>query len=29
MEIGLYTFGDVGTDPVTGRRIGPPSASAT
>src|SRR5215211_6581320 len=23
MEIGLYTFGDVGTDPVTGRRVGP------
>ncbi len=23
MEIGLYTFADVGTDPVTGRRIGP------
>ncbi|WP_414472137.1 LLM class flavin-dependent oxidoreductase [Microvirga sp. M2] len=23
MEIGLYTFGDVGADPVTGRRIGP------
>jgi probable LLM family oxidoreductase len=23
MEIGLYTFGDVGTDPVSGRRIGP------
>jgi probable LLM family oxidoreductase len=23
MEIGLYTFGDVGTDPVTGRRIDP------
>ncbi|MDQ4136306.1 MAG: LLM class flavin-dependent oxidoreductase [Pseudomonadota bacterium] len=23
MDIGLYTFGDVGTDPVTGRRIGP------
>jgi probable LLM family oxidoreductase len=23
MEIGLYTFGDVGTDPVTRRRIGP------
>jgi probable LLM family oxidoreductase len=23
VEIGLYTFGDVGTDPVTGRRIGP------
>jgi probable LLM family oxidoreductase len=23
MEIGLYTFGDVGTDPVTGRQVGP------
>jgi probable LLM family oxidoreductase len=23
MEFGLYTFGDVGTDPVTGHRIGP------
>jgi probable LLM family oxidoreductase len=23
MELGLYTFGDVGTDPKTGRRIGP------
>ena len=23
MEFGLYTFGDVGTDPQTGRRIGP------
>src|SRR3954467_1681177 len=23
MEIGLYTFGDVGADPVTGHRIGP------
>src|SRR5918995_2784590 len=23
MEFGLYTFGDVGTDPVTGNRIGP------
>ena len=23
MELGLYTFADVGTDPVTGRRIGP------
>ncbi|MER2509336.1 MAG: Atu2307/SP_0267 family LLM class monooxygenase [Amaricoccus sp.] len=23
MEIGLYTFADVGTDPVTGRRTGP------
>src|SRR5690606_8843179 len=23
MEIGLYTFGDVGTDPGTGYRIGP------
>jgi probable LLM family oxidoreductase len=23
MEIGLYTFGDVGVDPVTARRIGP------
>jgi probable LLM family oxidoreductase len=23
MELGLYTFGDVGTDPVTGRRVGP------
>ena len=23
MEVGLYTFGDVGTDPVTGRRVGP------
>ncbi len=23
MEIGLYTFGDVSTDPVTGRRVGP------
>lgn len=23
MEIGLYTFADVGTDPATGRRIGP------
>jgi probable LLM family oxidoreductase len=23
MEIGLYTFGDVGTDPVAGRRVGP------
>jgi probable LLM family oxidoreductase len=23
MEIGLYTFGDVGVDPVTGHRIGP------
>ncbi len=23
MELGLYTFGDVGIDPVTGRRIGP------
>ncbi len=23
MEIGLYTFADVGADPVTGRRIGP------
>src|SRR5918993_2704889 len=23
MELGLYTFGDVGTDPVTGERIGP------
>jgi hypothetical protein len=22
MEIGLYTFGDVGADPVTGHRIG-------
>ena len=23
MEIGLYTFGDVGADPVTGRRVSP------
>ena len=23
MELGLYTFGDVGTDPATRRRIGP------
>lgn len=23
MEFGLYTFGDVGTDPVTGHRVGP------
>lgn len=23
MELGLYTFGDVGTDPKTGKRIGP------
>lgn len=23
MELGLYTFADVGTDPATGRRIGP------
>ena len=23
MEIGLYTFGDVGVDPVTGHRVGP------
>jgi probable LLM family oxidoreductase len=23
MEIGLYTFADIGTDPATGRRIGP------
>jgi probable LLM family oxidoreductase len=23
MELGLYTFADVGTDPVSGRRIGP------
>ncbi len=23
MEIGLYTFGDVGVDPMTGHRIGP------
>jgi probable LLM family oxidoreductase len=23
MEIGLYTFGDVGTDPVSGERVGP------
>ena len=23
MELGLYTFGDVGTDPRTGRKIGP------
>ncbi|TKT74985.1 LLM class flavin-dependent oxidoreductase [Aquamicrobium sp. LC103] len=23
MEIGLYTFADVGTDPVTGKKIGP------
>ena len=23
MELGLYTFADVGTDPVTGRRIAP------
>lgn len=23
MEIGLYTFADVGTDPVTGHRVGP------
>jgi probable LLM family oxidoreductase len=23
MEFGLYTFGDVGADPVTGRRVGP------
>ena len=23
MELGLYTFGDVGADPVTGRRVGP------
>ena len=23
MEIGLYTFGDVGTDPGTGHAIGP------
>ncbi|HZH50530.1 MAG TPA: LLM class flavin-dependent oxidoreductase [Microvirga sp.] len=23
MEIGLYTFGDVGADPITGRRTGP------
>lgn len=23
MELGLYTFGDVGTDPVTGREVGP------
>jgi alkanesulfonate monooxygenase SsuD/methylene tetrahydromethanopterin reductase-like flavin-dependent oxidoreductase (luciferase family) len=23
MEIGLYTFGDVGADPVTGQRIRP------
>ena len=23
MELGLYTFGDVGLDPATGRRIGP------
>jgi probable LLM family oxidoreductase len=23
MELGLYTFGDVGTDPVSGARIGP------
>ncbi|MCG6114330.1 MAG: LLM class flavin-dependent oxidoreductase [Mesorhizobium sp.] len=23
MELGLYTFGDVGTDPVTGRHTGP------
>jgi probable LLM family oxidoreductase len=24
MEIGLYTFGDIGTDPVTRHRVGPP-----
>nr|MBA3324805.1 LLM class flavin-dependent oxidoreductase [Paracoccaceae bacterium] len=23
MDIGLYTFGDVGSDPVSGRRVGP------
>lgn len=23
MELGLYTFGDVGTDPKTGRKVGP------
>jgi alkanesulfonate monooxygenase SsuD/methylene tetrahydromethanopterin reductase-like flavin-dependent oxidoreductase (luciferase family) len=23
MDIGLYTFGDVGTDPVTGQRVSP------
>ena len=23
MQLGLYTFADVGTDPVSGRRIGP------
>lgn len=23
MELGLYTFGDVGTDPKTGRQVGP------
>lgn len=23
MELGLYTFGDIGTDPLSGRRIGP------
>ena len=28
MELGLYTFADVGTDPVTGRRIGPSSGCA-
>ena len=23
MELGLYTFADVGTDPVTGAKVGP------